>query len=333
LAEWLYEAGIGENRAALVDRGHILEVAIEREDAAGPRLGTVSPARLTRKADGSGRGLVALDDGVVAQLVPVPAGLTEGARLMVEVVREVLLEGSETKPLRVRAADVDGISKTGPDLLARITGTGLDVRSMGTGSDLLEGCGWSEAIEQAASGVVATPDVLLRIALTPAMTLIDVDGAGTAQDVAVAGARAAGEAIRRFGIAGSIGIDLPTLQSKAERQAAAAALDAVLPQPFERTAVNGFGFLQIVRRRERASVLELLQADPIQAAALALLRRAERTPGHGALALHANPLVSARLAARADWLDRLARRVGATVALQADERLAISAGHASRAQN
>jgi hypothetical protein len=333
LPEWLYEAGIGEKRAALVDRGHILEMAIEREDAAGPRLGTVSPARLTRKADGSGRGLVVLDDGVVAQLVPVPAGLTEGARLMVEVVREVLPEGAETKPPRVRAADGDAISKTGPDLLARITGMGIDVRSLSAGSDLLQECGWSEAIEQATSGVVAMPDVLLRIALTPAMTLIDVDGAGSAQAVAVAGARAAGEAIRRFGIAGSIGIDLPTLQGKAERQAAAAALDAMLPQPFERTAVNGFGFLQIVRRRERASILELLQADPIQTAAVALLRSAERTPGHGALTLHANPSVSARLAGRADWLDHLARRVGASVVLQVDERLAISAGHASRTQN
>jgi hypothetical protein len=333
LAEWLYEAGIGENRAALVERGQILEMAIEREDATGPRLGTVAAARLVRKADGSGRGLVALDDGPMAQLIVVPVGLTEGARLMVEVVREVLPEGADTKPLRVRAADVSAKPRISPDLRARITGRGIDVRTASTASDLLEEHGWSEAIEQAVSGVVVTPDVLLRIALTPAMTLIDVDGAGSAQEVAVVGARAAGEAIRRFGIAGSIGIDLPTLPAKAERQAAAAALDAVLPQPFERTAVNGFGFLQIVRRRERPSILELLQADQIQAAVLALLRRAERTPGHGALTLHANPAVTARLALRSDWVDRLARRVGASVALQADERLAISAGHASRAQN
>jgi hypothetical protein len=333
LAEWLYEAGIGENRAALVERGHILEIAIEREDAMGPRLGTVAAARLVRRADASGRGVVSLHDGATAQLVPVPAGLTEGARLTVEVTREILPEGSDLKPLRVRAAEADAATTVGPDLQARIAATGVEVRTVSAGSDLLEEYGWSEALEQAASGVVATPDVLLRIALTPAMTLIDVDGAGSAQGVAVAGARAAGETIRRFGIAGSIGIDLPTLQGKAERQAAAAALDAVLPQPFERTAVNGFGFLQIVRRRERASILELLQADPIQAAALALLRRAERTSGHGALTLHANPVVSVRLAARTDWLDRLARRVGASVALQQDERLAISAGHASRAQN
>jgi len=331
LAEWLYEAGIGENRAALVEGGRIVEMLVERDSDAGLRVGTVRRARLTRKADGSGRGLATLDGGIVAQIQLVPPGLTEGAALTVEVVREALREGAETKPLRVRATDADPVD--GPNLRARIDRTGVSVRVLGLGADLLEGHGWSEGIEQAASGVVTTPEVLLRIALTPAMTLIDVDGAGAAADVAIAGAKAAGEAIRRFGIAGSIGIDLPTVADRATRQAAAAALDAVLPQPFERTAVNGFGFLQIVRRRARASLIETVQADPVLTAALALLRRAERTPGHGAITLHAHSAVAARIAARADWLDALAKGLGAGAALRADDALAISAGHASRAQN
>src|SRR3546814_20874469 len=85
--------------------------------------------------------------------------------------------------------------------------------------------------------------------------------------------------IRRLGITGSIGIDLPTMNGKAERMAAAEALDRALPQPFERTAVNGFGFMQIIRRRTRPSLPELVQADPALAAALALLRRPERQGG------------------------------------------------------
>ena len=330
MVEWLYEAGIGENRAALVERGCILEMLVERDEAA-LRVGTVRRARLTRKADGSGRGLVVLEGGIAAQLQPVPPGLTEGAALAVEVIREALREGAETKPPRVKATDAEPAD--GPDLRARIEATGLPVRTLGPGLDLLEDHGWSEALEQAASGIVTAPDVLLRIALTPAMTLIDVDGAGVPADVALAGARASAEAIRRFGIAGSIGIDLPTMPDKAGRQAAAAALDAVLPQPFERTAVNGFGFLQIVRRRERASLIETVQADPVQAAALGLLRRAERTPGHGEIVLHAHPAVTERIAARPDWIEALARALGATAVLRPDNRLAISAGHASRAQN
>jgi hypothetical protein len=330
LAEWLYEAGIGENRAALVEGGRILEMLVERDDG-GLRLGTVRRARLTRKADGSGRGLVAIEGGIIAHIQPVPSGMTEGAGLTVEVIREALREGAETKPLRVKATDAEPTD--GPDLRARIEATGLPVRTLGAGPDLLEEHGWSEALEQAASGIVTGAHVLLRIALTPAMTLIDVDGAGAPADVALAGARASGEAIRRFGIAGSIGIDLPTVADKAVRQAAASALDAVLPQPFERTAVNGFGFLQIVRRRERASLIETVQGDPVLAAALALLRRAGRTPGHGGITLHANPAVAARIAARPDWIDALARILGAPAALRPDDGLAISAGHADRAQN
>ena len=333
MAEWLYEAGIGENRAALVEGGRILEMQIERDADAGPRVGAIRHARLTRKADGSGRGLVTLDDGIAAQLQPVPGGLTEGASLMVEVIREALREGAETKPLRVKALAPEARPADGPDLRARLEATGLPVRTLGGEGDLLETHGWSEALEEAASGIVTTSQVLLRIALTPAMTLIDVDGAGAPADVALAGARASAEAIRRFGIMGSIGIDLPTVADKAVRQAAAIAFDQILSQPFERTAVNGFGFLQIVRRRERASLIEMLQADPVLAAALALLRRAERTPGFGSLTLQANPAVLARIENQPDWIDALARRLGAPVALRPDRALAISAGHASRTQN
>src|SRR5690606_4731608 len=120
--------------------------------------------------------------------------------------------------------------------------------------------------EEAASGEIAFAGGALRMSLTPAMTLFDVDGDLPPAELAVAGAAAAARAIRRFGIGGSIGIDLPTLPARGDRQAAAAALDALLPQPFERTAVNGFGFLQIVRRRERASIPEMLRADPAGAA-------------------------------------------------------------------
>jgi hypothetical protein len=165
------------------------------------------------------------------------------------------------------------------------------------------------------------------MSLTPAMTLFDVDGDLPPAELAIGGAGAAGRAIRRMGITGSIGIDLPTLGPRGERQAAAQALDAALPQPFERTAVNGFGFLQIVRRRTRASIPELLQSDPSGAAARALLRRAERAAGSGERTIAAAPAVVARLRAGPGWIEALERRVGASVALRADPELAISAGH------
>ncbi len=55
------------------------------------------------------------------------------------------------------------------------------------------------------------------------------------------------------------------------------------PSPFERTAVNGYGFIQIVRRRERASLIELLRADPVRSASMAAMRDARAGRGRARL--------------------------------------------------
>ena len=327
MAEWLLEAGIGETRAALVEDGVIVEAEIELEGG-GPRAGAVMAARLIRQLIAGRRGIVTLDGGGEALLEPIPPGVTEGGKLLVEIMREEIPERGRAKLAKARGAPADATPGAGPSLTERIAGSGLPVVELPAyGPDRLEAAGWSELIEEASTGEFAFPGGALRLSLTPAMTLIDVDGPLPPAELAIAGARAAGLAIRRLGLAGSIGIDLPTLSSKAERQAAAAALDAVLPPPFERTAVNGFGFLQLVRRRLRASLPELLQGDPIAAAARALLRRAERTPGAGGRTLVAAPPVIALIAARPDWQAMLARRTGAPVSLRGDPALAISAAH------
>src|SRR3546814_9932559 len=100
----------------------------------------------------------------------------------------------------------------------------------------------------------------------------------------------------------SIGIDLPTMNNKDERQIAANLFDKHLPQPFERTAVNGFGFLQVIRRRERPSLLEVLREDPVLTAALALLRRGERHGTGGGVTLVGAPAVIARLGRSKEWI-------------------------------
>ena len=279
----------------------------------GLKLGAVVSAKLKRKAGPNGRGEVEVEGHGPALLTPVPPGLTEGSVLLVEVIREAIPERGNPKLPLVRAREAP--ATPAPTLLDQLKATGAAVRILRAHEpDALEAAGWSELIQQAGTGLMPFPGGLLRIALTPAMTVIDVDGELKSAELARRGAAASGSAIRRFGIGGSIGIDLPSTGSKAERQSAAEALDAVLPQPFERTAVNGFGFLQVVRRRVRPSLLELVQADPVTAQALALLRRAEREPP-GAIRLEAQPPVLARLQARPDWLDELARRRGGPVSL------------------
>ena len=325
-ARWLYEAGIGEARAALVEGDRLLEIRIEPESDAH-RIGAVLEARLIARADASKRGRVRLALGGEAEVVDLPPTITEGAALRVEVTREALGEAHRAKSLRVRPTEA-GL-RAGPDLLARLRASGLPIEQ---GIDL-EGFGWSDALEEAESGIVARPQAMLHISLTPAMVLIDVDGAGSAAQLAVAGAALAGAVIRRFDLTGSIGIDLPTTPGRADRLAAAEALDAKLPQPFERTAVNGFGFLQIIRRRQRPSLMEQIAADRVGFAARALLRRAERAGGHGALELIAVPAVIDRLETTQSWIEMLARRAGATPRLRAEAGRPISAGHAQRLQN
>lgn len=324
MAEWLYEAGIGEARAALVENDVILEAAIELEGG-GPRAGAILPARLVKVLAPGRRGLVRLADGAEALLEPIPPALSEGRDLLVEILRESLNEPGRPKRMKARPAPAGATERDGVALRERIGTHATLLRRQGP--DRLEAAGWSELIEEAVSGEIAFPGGGLRLSLTPAMTLFDVDGTIPPADLLVAGATAAARAIRRMDIGGSIGIDLPTVEAKAPRLAAAAAVDALLPQPFERTGVNGFGFLQIVRRRPRASLPELLREDPPAAAARALLRRAERAEGAGTRTLVAAPAMIALLDTRKDWQAALARRIGAAVALRADPALAISAGY------
>jgi hypothetical protein len=320
LADWIVEAGIGEARAALVEEGAIVEALIELEE--GVRAGGVVPAQLTSLLVPGRRGIVRLESGAEAVLEPLPPGLTEGARLLVEIVREAIPEAGRAKLPKVRAHA--GPAAAAPTLAERL-GT-APVSAAAPGPDRLEQAGWSELLDAAASGHIPFAGGRLRMSLTPAMTLFDVDGALPPRELACAGAAAAARAVRRFGLAGSIGIDLPTLASKADRQAAAAAFDAYLPPPFERTGVNGFGFLQIVRRKLRPSVPEIVQGDPPGAAARALLRLAERS-GAGARTIVAPLAVAARIEARPDWQARLARALGGAVSLRADPALHMFGGH------
>jgi hypothetical protein len=325
MAEWLIEHGIGETRAALIEAGAIAEMRIAREG--GPHTGEIWDARLTAKL-GARRGIVLLGDQE-ALLEPVPAGLTEGGLVRVVVVREPIPELGRPRLAKARA---EGAAGAAPGLITAAAFDPPGARVLGYG-ETLDRYGWGEAIAEAESGHVAFTGGSLAIVPTPAMTTIDIDGDLPAADLAMAGVRAAVAAVRRLDIGGSIGIDLPTLRDKAARHAAAELVDSLLPQPFERTAVNGFGFLQIVRPRPRASIVELVQNAPVETAALALLHLAARTPGAEPRTLTAAPRVVTWLRARAALVTELERRVGAQVVLAEDAALALQAGHVHAAQS
>lgn len=315
MAEWLYEDGIGEARAALVADGRIVRAIIE-PDAAGPRVGAVLAGVL---AEAGRHPRVTLASGGDVVLNALPPGISVGRPLLVEIVRERLLEGPRVKLPRAVIASEGAVESLGPSLRDRIAATGLPVRQVRAHeADALEAAGWSEVLEEAASGDIAFADPkgggMLRLALTPAMTVIDVDGDGPADALAVAAAGAVAAAIVRHGIGGSIAVDFPTVSTRAARMAIDAAVDAAMASldagPFERTATNGYGLMQIIRPRAHASLPELLAADPVGTAARAALRRLERQPPPGPAARPLLPRLAQWLRDRPDLIAELHRRTG-----------------------
>lgn len=313
------ERGIGETRAVLVDDHRIMEARVLLDGTVS--AGSVVECRL-RSVGTNGRNAIATTgDGAEVLLPRRPAGVSEGASIRVEITREAIPGPEAWKRSLGRITDASASSAAMP---------GVPVSLPPIGEDLLERAGWSDLLEQARTGIVRFPGGELKLYLTPAMTLIDVDGFLPPAELAVAGATAAGAAIRSLGIGGSIGIDLPTTPGKEPRQRAAAALDEALEgTSFERTAVNGFGFLQVVRPRRHPSLLELA-ADRPTFEARALLRRAG-TDGCGPCRLAVHPAVAALLESRSDWLLTLGQQRGGVVSLRSDPSLAISAGHAEPA--
>lgn len=310
--DWQIERGIGERRAVRIAGGEIVAARILLDHVIP--AGTIREARLAR----AGTPAIALADGREYVLREGAPGVTEGQAIAIEITRETIPGAEPWKRPLARASgelprDVDLEASEIPFPSPR---------------DPLEEAGWSELIEEARSGIVAFAGGALRISPTPAMTLVDVDGSLPPFDLAMAGAKAAARTIQRHGIGGSIGIDLPTVQGKEQRTAIGGAVDALLPNPFERTAVNGFGFLQIVRPRRHGSLFELAM-DRAAFEARALLRLAARETGAIRLAVH--PAVHAVLAAHPGWLEALSRQIGGAVGLRSDPKLTISGGHAEKA--
>ena len=300
MPEWIIETGIGETRAALVEHNEIVEARVRRDHVTP--AGTILEAKLVAIAP-----RVAVEAAGEQFMLPHGvAGISEGKSLVVEVTREALGGSEPWKRGLARRTDVS--PRPAPPLADGPPGT-ID--------------GWDDLLDEARSGIVGFDGGELRIEPTAAMTMIDVDGWLVPDKLAQMAAWASARAIARLDLGGSIGIDFPGLRGKADRIAVDAILDSYLPKPFERTAMNGFGFVQVVRPRHRASLIELAR-DRAPFEARALLRRVGSAIG--ATTSTAHPAVIAAI--RPEWIAALERQIGGTVTLRPDASLAMSAGHA-----
>lgn len=300
MPEWIIEEGIGETRAALIEGDEIIEARVRRGGVIP--AGTIMEAKLVAVAP-----RVTVEAGGEQFLLPRGVtGVSEGGKLTIEVTREAL--GGAEAWKRGLAKMTDDSPRPAPPLAegkpGRITG-------------------WDDLLEEARSGIVRFDGGELRIQPTAAMTMIDVDGWLVPDKLAQMAAWASARAIRRLDLGGSTGIDFPNVEGKEARQQIGDIIDHYLAKPFERTAMNGFGFVQVVRPRARASLIELAQ-DRAAFESRALLRRAERHLGAATLTAH--PAIIAMLETRPGWIEALARHIGGNVQLNADPALSLSGG-------
>lgn len=319
MAECLVEEGIAEHRAILLDGAVVVRAWIDWPGALAE--GQVEDALLISRTAGSHRGTARFASGEEALVDRLPRDASEGAPIRLEVTRAALPERGRTKLAQARPSSTP--LRARPSLAEALRAQGFAPRVVRRFPD----CDWDELWHEAADGLVAFSGGALTFSPTPAMTVIDIDGDLPPRELALAAVPALARAIGRFDLAGNIGIDFPTLEAKADRKAVDSALVEALDHwPHERTAMNGFGFVQIAARLRRPSLLHRIQLDPAGAAARRLLRQAERVDEPGELLLTCHPAVEVAL--RPEWRESLARRTGRPVRVATDPGLAMMAAFA-----
>jgi hypothetical protein len=319
LPEWLVEEGIGEHRAIRLEGGALAAARVEWPGAL--TAGQVEDAVLIAKPGGSTRGTARFASGEQALVDALPRTASEGASLRLKVTRAAIAERGRLKLAKARPTGES--PRPAPELAEALRAEGHVVRTV----PRFPTAEWDELLGEAFAGELAFDGGSLLLSPTPAMTLIDIDGALAPQALALAAVPAIAGAICRFDLAGVIGIDFPTIASKPERHKVDEALAAALSGwPHERTAMNGFGFVQLVARLERPSLLQRGAHDRTGAAARLLLRRGEAVTDPGDILLVCHPAVKTKLAGK--WLEELSRRTGRKVRVETDPGLAPGAGFA-----
>lgn len=319
MAEWFVETGIGEERAIRLHDGAIAEARVRWPGALA--FGLVEDAILVSRASGRTRGTARFASGEEALVDRLPRQASEGASIRLEVTRAAVAEKGRSKLARARPTD----KPPGPaaSLADELRGEGhrvLPVHRFAEGD-------WDDLVIEALAGEVSFGGGNLLLTPAPAMTLIDIDGALPSRTLALAAVPAIAATLLRHEIGGSIGIDFPTIESKAERREVDEALSAALAEwPHERTAMNGFGFVQLVARSRGPSLLQRAALDPAGLAARLLLRQAEAVNGAGPILLTCHPLVAARI--ESDWLGQLTRRAGRPASIKSDPGLALAGSFA-----
>ncbi|MCK0128872.1 ribonuclease [Erythrobacter sp. F6033] len=315
MAEWLIEEGIGESRALFIENDHVIGAKLFWLSKECAR--TILMAKIVSRKAGSSRALCVSPRGTEINASGLPRDATEGSEVRLIITREAIAERGRLKRAQARYFGDDN-----PHIPpASVFATGTIIRRFPSGL-------WEEVWDAASSGQIDFAKGSLLISTTPAMTLIDIDGEGSPRELALAAVPAIAQALQWFDIGGSIGIDFPTIQDKLGRKEVDAALEAALANwPHERTAMNGFGFVQLVARLEGPSLLHRFATSRVGACARMALRRGEMAEGSGrVLLLTVHSALKAKL--KEEWLVELSERTGKEVRIETSPSLALEAAQA-----
>lgn len=319
----------GERRAALVENGNIVEIHIQRD--ASWVLGETGAGRIDRKTP-SGAYVIADDDSEV--LLRSKISDPEGTRVPFEVTREAIAEPGRIKPAEILVRDSGCAQTSQKEALwdARLAALDLPVISASI----------AEGFDIAMSGQSQLDTVTVSFQRTKAGLVFDVDGVGHAFDINRVAATEIARLLRLYRIGAMVMVDFVSMESKAQRTQIAEIFDAASiadGRPFERTAINGYGMMQVLRARPRPSVLDHLFGTRIAALsdetqAYWLLRAVAQSSGFGARTVTARPNVATLLESQnwAIWRTQAVRAAGADMVVVADEKAA-GYGHVHVAQS
>ena len=353
ITKLLWDAAPGEVRAGLVEDGKLVEFRIFRQLEHFPmplNAGEKYSARVVNRI-GPNKALVTLGSGVDAILQPA-AQFTEGQLLVVEMTRaptpepgrwklplvRAVPDTKATAPLgwqpgeapeksfaRTMAAKADELVCSTVQVANELREMVADTKPVHIDADAIGDVDFDSLSEMSVAGEFAIDGGMLTIERTRAMTMIDIDGGGEAMILNLSAAREIPRLLRLLDIGGQIGIDFLTLPDRKARLV----LDSTLAEfcsilgPHERTAVNGFGFVQMVRPRTGPSVSEILcETTPgrvsLNSKAVALLRAAAASNGYGSRILTAQPAVIERIRQWPNALIKLRLLLGVDIGLVPD---------------
>ncbi len=351
----LWDTGPGEIRAGLLQNDALVEFRLIRPRRGGQMLlaaGEHYTARIMSRI-GRMQAVVDLGNDTVAVLQPVP-DITEGSLIEVEMQRGPYPEPGNWKlPVVNVASDQTErhdhahwhasaepserfLMAAAPSLdtiICRDAAAANDIRAilkddtppLVIDQTKIDDAEFDMLMDQAVTGKFPLPNGELMIERTRAMTVIDVDGNADAVTLNLQAAAEIPRLLRLLDIGGQVGIDFVAVPDRDARQHVLAAFDDAAADlgPHERTAINGFGFCQIVRRRCGASVPEILCGTrramlSDDSRAIKLLRDTGRSLGVGKRQLTAPAVITAIIANWPEELQALQKSLGVAIELISD---------------